>query len=85
MASVFIANRLKSSSLLHDERISGSCQRHLPIAMRRVGYLFGGIVKPIPDGKEQRLQTKREIIKTQNKNDKLRNVPDSSLLVELPD
>ena len=41
MASVFIANRLKSSSLLHDERISGSCQRHLPIVMRRSATFVG--------------------------------------------
>ena len=34
MASVFIANRLKSSSLLHDERI-------LPIVMRRSATFVG--------------------------------------------
>ena len=41
MASVFIANRLKSSSLFHEERISGSCQRHLPIVMRRSATFVG--------------------------------------------
>ena len=68
MASVFIANRLKSSSLLHDERISGSCQRHLPIVMRRAAT-FVGHRKINPGRQGAKAPNQREKIKLQIQND----------------
>ena len=67
MASVFIASRQKSSFPLQERvfRTVGNVTFRLPYCRRPP---FVSIVKTSPaDGKEQKLQTKREKIKTQNK------------------
>ena len=80
MASVFIANRLKSSSLLHDERISGSCQRHLPIVMRRSATFVGHRkIKPRTARSKGSKPRGKKLNSNISKNETLRHLSDSCL------
>lgn len=80
MASVFIANRLKSSSLLHDERISGSCQRHLPIVMRRSATFVGHRkIKPRTARSIGSKPRGKKLNSNISKNETLRHLSDSCL------